>query len=306
MVFFMSGGHPHLNKRQRVLLALVKALGGSVKRTDFQKLLFLYCKETRAEPPYEFVPYQYGAFSFTSYADWRKLVNMGLMSDDDSAWRLSKDAINLATRFVDLHIKSFANRYSHVRGNSLVALTYRQYPYYAVRSEILDQVLGADETAKRRISEERAKVRPRTLSTIGYEGRSFENYLNELLSAGVTVLCDVRSNAFSRKYGFAKSTLENSCKTLGIDYLHLPELGISSDRRQRLGSAADYSRLFAEYEQYDLPEQPDALRDIADLVLSGESVALTCFERDPEDCHRSRLAISIEKRYLNGQSTSHL
>ena len=35
------------------------------------------------------------------------------------------------------------------------------------------------------------------LCTIGYEGRTLENYLNRLIRDGVTQLCDVRRNAFA-------------------------------------------------------------------------------------------------------------
>jgi hypothetical protein len=65
---------PVLFERQRLLLGLLEALGGKAARLDFQKLLFLYCQEGRATGAYEFVPYRFGAFSFTSYADRRKLV----------------------------------------------------------------------------------------------------------------------------------------------------------------------------------------------------------------------------------------
>ena len=34
-----------LFNRQKVLIALVNALGGKVGNLDFQKLLFLYCQE---------------------------------------------------------------------------------------------------------------------------------------------------------------------------------------------------------------------------------------------------------------------
>ena len=185
-------------------------------------------------------------------------------------------------------------------------LTYLRYPSHAWRSEILERILGDDEIAMRRISDARPEVKPRTLFTIGYEGRSFENYLNLLISAGVTLLCDVRNNAVSRKYGFSKPTLENTCLELNIDYLHLPELGISSERRQRVSNPADYARLFAEYERQDLPDQHGAAQDIADWVLSGEGVALTCFERLSAECHRSRIANYIERRYLDGERTIHL
>ena len=63
---------PMLFSRQRQLLQLLDALGGTSGMLDFQKLLFLYCQEpSTGEAPYDFVPYKFGAFSFTSYADRR-------------------------------------------------------------------------------------------------------------------------------------------------------------------------------------------------------------------------------------------
>ena len=38
--------------RQKRLLALVGALGGEVGGLDFQKLLFLYCREVEETPTY--------------------------------------------------------------------------------------------------------------------------------------------------------------------------------------------------------------------------------------------------------------
>ena len=75
-----------LYARQRLLLGLLNAIGGNASNTDFQKLLFLYCKEPSLAHPtdtakglYDFVPYRYGAFSFTSYADRRRLVDWGCL-----------------------------------------------------------------------------------------------------------------------------------------------------------------------------------------------------------------------------------
>src|SRR5690606_25501465 len=45
-----------------------------------------------------------------------------------------------------------------------------------------------------------------TLFTIGYEGRTQEEYLALLGEAGVTLLVDVRRNPISRKKGFSRST----------------------------------------------------------------------------------------------------
>ena len=78
-----------LFERQRLLLSLLDAVGEPVGHTDFQKLLFLYTRECEATPTYEFVPYRFGAFSFTSYADKRKLIAEGLLTEDDQSWRLT-------------------------------------------------------------------------------------------------------------------------------------------------------------------------------------------------------------------------
>jgi hypothetical protein len=77
-----------LFERQKCLLALLDAFGGTIESLDFQKLLFLYVQEM-GHPAYQFVPYKYGAFSFSSYADRRKMVEFGLLEDNDEAWELS-------------------------------------------------------------------------------------------------------------------------------------------------------------------------------------------------------------------------
>ena len=75
----------------------------------------------------------------------------------------------------------------------------------------------------------------------------------------MTLLCDVRRNPLSRKYGFSKSTLSKACGNVGIRYEHLPELGIASEQRQELTTQADYDALFEVYERKDLPLQSEAL-----------------------------------------------
>ena len=228
---------PVLFERQRLLLGLLDALGGKAGRLDFQKLLFLYCQEDGAGGAYEFVPYKFGAFSFTSYADWRKLVERGLLADDEELWRLTDEGRKIVGRVGDLRLSTFARRHRDLRGEALVAETYRRFPYYATRSEIADRVLRGDDVALMRIEKSRPASKAPRLATIGYEGRTIESYLNELLRSSVTLLCDVRRNALSRKYGFAKSTLSTGCAGVGIRYEHLPELGIASDQRRNLRDA---------------------------------------------------------------------
>jgi hypothetical protein len=284
-----------LFERQRLLLTLLDAIGEPVGHTDFQKLLFLYTRECEATPSYDFVPYKFGAFSFTSYADKRKLIAEGLLADDDQNWKLT-EAGRVAARqqaVEPLRAAEFCRKHSRLRGNALIIEQYRRHPYYAARSEILDKLRLEPETLAR-IAAARPKPKLAGLVTIGYEGRSLESYLNELLRACVTVLCDVRRNPLSRKYGFSKSTLSKACEGVGIRYEHLPALGIASEQRQELHTQADYDALFAEYERESLPHQRAVLDRIRDWVAAGERVALTCFERRPEQCHRHCVAEALK------------
>ena len=87
----------------------------------------------------------------------------------------------------------------------------------------------------------------RILFTIGYEGLSVEAFTNALLKNDVRLLCDVRKNPLSRKYGFSKSLLEHIMGTVGIEYIHFPDLGIESSRRSSLETQEDYKSLFVNY-----------------------------------------------------------
>ena len=293
---------PRLYSRQRLLLGLLDAIRGDVSNTDFQKLLFLYCKERSAHREtevsqglYDFVPYRYGAFSFTCYADRRRLAEWGLIADDDQKWVLTEDGNDVARESANNSIRAFANRYGSLRGNALVADTYRRYPYFAIRSEIAEQVLRDDRSTLDRIEAARPEKTPSRLFTIGYEGRTLESYLNLLIRVGATLLCDVRRNAISRKYGFSKTTLDRACSGVGVRYEHLPELGIESRRRRGLKTEADFKNLFKTYEQTILPNQGDALEKIRAWLRSGESVALTCFELAADLCHRHCVADALEE-----------
>lgn len=283
---------PMLN-RQRHLLSLLHALGGRVGNLDFQKLLFLYCQE-EAPAPYEFVPYKFGAFSFTSYADRRKLVERRLLADEENVWVLTDLGRRSLGKRTSAAVATFAAAHGRLKGDALVADTYRRFPYYATRSEIARRVLKGDANALQRIADARPS-RIAGLSTIGYEGLSLEGYLNRLLQAGVTLLCDVRRNPLSRKYGFSKRTLARGCEGVGIRYEHLPELGIDSVERQDLKTQADYDALFDRYERDLLPRQRPAVAAIVTWIQSGESVTLTCYEHLPIQCHRHCVAEAVEQ-----------
>ena len=164
--------------RQGRLLALLHAVGGHENRIDFQKLLFLYCKQSNSSPPYSFVPYRYGAFSFTCYYDRRKLVEASLLVEGED-WRLTEEGHRVAARFEDASITSFAQEHEGFRGDELVAEAYRRYPYYAIRSEIVDRVLIKDRASRRRVEAARPMTPGSALFTIGCQGRTLGRILEQ-------------------------------------------------------------------------------------------------------------------------------
>jgi uncharacterized protein (DUF488 family) len=167
-------------------------------------------------------------------------------------------------------------------------------------------VLAGDTAAHERIDAERPPASRPGLATIGYEGRSLERYLNILLLDGVTLLCDVRRNPLSRKFGFTKRALAAACKALDIRYEHLPELGIPSAERRDLRTQADYEALFARYEREQLPAQGAALAQIKHWIDSGERVALTCYERHPIQCHRHCVSDALRPTLGSHPGIAHL
>lgn len=297
-----------LYDRQKTLLALLDALGGNVGSLDFQKLLFLYCHELQQTPSYEFVPYRYGGFSFTSYADKRRLIERGLLADEERVWKLTKagsEAASVASA-VRQKIERFAQHYEGVRGDALVAEAYRRHPYYAIRSEMAERLLADEPQNMAAVLAARPKPGKPGVCTIGYEGRNLEGYLNQLISAGVTLLCDVRRNPLSRKYGFSKGTLMKGCEGVGIRYEHLPKLGIASEERRELVTQADYDALFVVYRRDALPQQTGSLAQIRQWVDQGERVALTCFEALPQQCHRHCVADALQHQFGKAFAPLHL
>ena len=259
-----------LSRRQRTLVSLFRGLGTPITRQDFQKVLFLYCRDCQGrgvDPPYDFVPHRQGFRSFTSDADTGKLLGRGILDTDGDAFLLTPDGIRLATHEKDRHVSAFARRF---RG---LGTDHR---------ETLDQ-----------IPTQRPVQRTVTLATIGYEGRSYEGFFNGLLRAGVSLLCDVRRNPLSRKWGFSKRRLSEGCERLGLDYRHLPELGITSDRRRNLATQDAYDRLFEAYEHETLNRERESLSRIREWIEAGHRVALMCYERLPRQCHRSRVATAV-------------
>ena len=116
----------------------------------------------------------------------------------------------------------------------------------------------------------------------------------------------MRRNPLSRKYGFSKKTLSETLKKIGIEYVHIPELGIASDKRRELNTQADYDRLFDSYEKQELKRNKTALKQLFDIFLDRKRVAITCFEAQVCMCHRGRVAKALSRLPEWQYNTSHI
>lgn len=275
------------------MLAVLQQWGGKLSRIDFEKILFLFTQR-QAKSAFDFVPYKFGCFSFQSYADLRAMTTTNLLKSDDAGIHVEgSEYFFTLTKEDQAILAQLHDEIAELTGDALVHHVYTLAPYYATRSEIANRILNSEELQA--VEQVRPKPASHLLTTIGYEGISLDTYLNRLYKNGIQVLCDVRKNPISMKYGFSKGQLSQAVERLGLTYMHFPELGIESDARQALKEFSDYQKLFAEYEKTTL-RSPSAIRAISkikEIINSGHAVALTCFEADPNWCHRSRVAKAI-------------
>ena len=142
------------------------------------------------------------------------------------------------------------------------------------------------------------------LLTIGYEHATASAVLHELAQAAVGLVVDVRAVAASRRPGFSKRQLAAALDERGIGYLHLRGLGTPKEGRLA-ARAGQIETLFRIYDAHLATAQArEELDELTELVGSGRRVCLLCYERDPDHCHRQRIAALLHERI--GVAIEHL
>ncbi|MCF8231006.1 MAG: DUF488 domain-containing protein [Bacteroidales bacterium] len=281
--------------RRKILLSLLETFTGGLEKIRLQKLLFLLVRK-QEKPSFHFVPYKYGCFSFQANADLHTLTKYNLVESDDKNWSITSDTpyFTELTNKDQEAVKALKQEYQNVATEELIRTTYVSYPYFAINSTIAPKILEPDQLEK--VNDQKRTKTNTTLFTIGYEGISLEQYLNKLIVNDVKVLCDVRKNPLSMKYGFSKNQLKNACEGVGIQYKHIPDVGIVSDKRQQLNKQSDYDRLFEYYKSDVLMDTTKQQLEIVGLLKKHYRVALTCFEANIHQCHRKPLADSVAQQ----------
>jgi len=279
-------------KRQKALLALLDIFDGKLSKIELQKYMFLYVHEFSRDTHYAFVPYHYGSFSYEMYKDLHTLERNGLLSVGEKYIEAStKGYYDDISTEEQKSLWKFFMQYQDLKGDRLIGHLYNNYTYYATKSKISDRFVSKEKLARFQPSSSES-----ALYTIGYEGKKFEEYLNQLIQNDIKVLVDVRKNAHSMKYGFSKNTLKNAIENLGMRYIHIPNLGIESENRQTLQTKADYDALFAEYAN-TFAQKANEMEYLNSVLSENARIAITCFERDVEYCHRGVIAQKMRERY---------
>lgn len=278
--------------RRKILLALLEVFGGQLTAKSLQKYLFLFTR-SQSVKAFDFIPYRYGCFSFQANQDLSTMAKYGYLEVKEEAngrfieLKQAGNYLTMLDMFDRQALLDVKAEFGAKTQTELIRYTYQKFPYYATKSAIAQELLSEEELLK--VNQQKRIIAESGLFSIGYEGITLETYINKLIINDVHILCDVRKNAYSQKYGFSKSQLQKACDGVGIQYMHIPELGIESEQRQDLRSQKDYDLLFEKYEQTTLKNNWEALLKVRKLIETENRVALTCFEKDPAQCHRSRI-----------------
>lgn len=133
------------------------------------------------------------------------------------------------------------------------------------------------------------------LYTVGYEGAEIAHFLRTLKACGIKRLIDIRDVPVSRKRGFSKTALASALEENGIAYIHLKALGDPKAGREAM-RRGDYDRFLEIYTAHiATTEGQQALQAAVELAEESPSVLL-CYERSPNQCHRTVIAKQMAVR----------
>jgi uncharacterized protein (DUF488 family) len=135
-----------------------------------------------------------------------------------------------------------------------------------------------------------------TLCTIGFTGKTAEEFFRLLVEAGVKKVVDVRESRIGQLSGFAKyPDIEFFLRRVGdIAYVHEPLFAPSEEIRK----AYRKSKNWPAYEAAFLPLMRERrVPKRIDARAYAGTVALLCSEPGPEQCHRRLVAELLAKRW---------
>ncbi len=250
-------------------------------KMNLAKIFFLFGNEYSMDNQgklYKFVPYKFGPYSFELFHDIDTMEREKILTTNTNHIHFIHEK-PLPEIDIPDDINHYLNKLYKLTEKELINYVYDHYPEYTIFSEI---------------EKKQQYVRDQTgVITTGYEGVSIDEFLMRLIQEKINILVDIRNNPWSMKYGFTKQTLSTLCEKLGIQYLSIPTLGIPGHLRKNIQTEDDYKNLFLHYSQY-LKTRTEDLNELIQLS-KNQKLALMCFEKDPQHCHRHILAEELKQ-----------
>lgn len=274
-------------RRQRELLYVLSQLGRATS-VRLQALEFLAALDSGL---YEFIPQDYGPYSLALADDLLHLQKSGYIQYVTPLYSIVNPDLPQLEAKMQAELDQLLSRYGRFSSRALLLLIHKKHPSYATRSTIAPNLLKPNELQI--IQELIPRADTKRLFTIGYQGRSLENYLRCLYEQSIKLLVDIRFNSHSMKIEFSGAHLQKAAALLDIEYLHIPSLGISHEYRNRF---KDKEELFTFYQKEILPQKSQEISQVFKLLDKHKRIALTCYEAEPKDCHRYYLSQAMSKQ----------
>jgi uncharacterized protein (DUF488 family) len=136
--------------------------------------------------------------------------------------------------------------------------------------------------------------------TIGYTGRKSDELAAVLIASGVRTVMDVRQIPVSMfRPEVSKKNLRAFVEAHGMNYVHLPELGVPRDIRARAIETGSRDTIWKWYDKnVVLPQLRMNLHRFMNAI--EHPVAMLCVEIDPHECHRHRISLALEQMGFRG------
>jgi uncharacterized protein (DUF488 family) len=138
--------------------------------------------------------------------------------------------------------------------------------------------------------------------TLGYTGRSIHDIVDILLANEVQTLVDIRQHAISMyRPELSKNNLAKLLTSHGLSYMHFPQLGVPRDIRAKAIERGSREVIWDWYDEHVINEFFGTGRNLHYFLNCVEHpVALMCTEIDPQECHRHRLSLALERMGMSG------
>lgn len=135
--------------------------------------------------------------------------------------------------------------------------------------------------------------------TFGYEGRSTDELFSHLANAGVRTVMDIRHTPISMyRPDLSKANLQRRVEASGMAYLHYPECGVPKDIRAKAIASGTRDTIWDWYDENVVTRFFE--RNLHWFLNQDHPIAMMCMEHDPEECHRHRIFLALEKNGLRG------